>query len=270
MGVSIRETVVDLELSSICNLSCGFCPRDEIKRKNPFINDATIEQLAEHIDEDKIIWFSGMGEPFLHPDIIRIIKRLKETGTLVYTNTNGTSRQFRENVGSAVEAGIDFVNVSAYGTDAESYRRNTNRDVFSKVLEGISLLQIWGIPHRISYVVTEDTPENIRDILIKSYGVENVYLRRHYDRCFAASEQPIPKVCSLAQHYIFISSDGNVFSCVNDVKGVTNRGTDILAASKLKQERFPFGICGSCNYGGKDRKLSDGYFEAIRRLSQKE
>jgi len=206
----IKETIVDLELSSVCNLSCIYCPRDKIKRKRRFIDLSSINQLADHLDPGKIVWFSGMGEPFLHPDLTAIITILRTSGALIYTNTNATAPHFQKTLTAAQQAGLNFVNVSVYGFDTESFQFTSQRDLFLILKENIEFLKASGLPYRLSYVQTEESPPNIKDRLETTFETKHIRLLKQHHRSFAP--RPSPKIqCGLAQNYLFISSDGDIF-----------------------------------------------------------
>lgn len=122
--------LVDLELSSVCNLHCPFCYTisDEFKKKvNTKLMD--FELFKKVIDEigDKVfaIRLSLRGEPTLHPHFLDCIKyakekRIKEVSTL----TNG-SRMTLDLYKKCVEAGLDWITWSFDGL-YEEYEKNRN------------------------------------------------------------------------------------------------------------------------------------------------
>ena len=67
---------VEIEVSSACNLDCMMCPRKKSGRDGVFMDfgdyKKIIDDISENIEECHIC-LSGMGEPFLHPDIIEMI-----------------------------------------------------------------------------------------------------------------------------------------------------------------------------------------------------
>lgn len=80
---------VYIEINNVCNLNCSFCP--ETKRKPEFM---TIETFKEILDQIKpytdYIYFHVKGEPFLHPDIDKLLDISYEKGFQVNITTNGT------------------------------------------------------------------------------------------------------------------------------------------------------------------------------------
>jgi len=74
-----------------CNLRCPFCYnwRIVLDPKPPFINEETVIEILEKREKYvKAVVITG-GEPMIHKDIPRFLKRLKEKGFAVKLDTNG-------------------------------------------------------------------------------------------------------------------------------------------------------------------------------------
>ena len=99
---------VDIELTSRCNASCSFCPRDQTPHQG-LIDDRTftaaLERAVEYRDalvelqrlepgyfdtSGDTIWlsFCGMGEPLLHPRVVEYVERAAAAGLRPIINTN--------------------------------------------------------------------------------------------------------------------------------------------------------------------------------------
>ncbi|MBP3963282.1 radical SAM/SPASM domain-containing protein [Paenibacillus lignilyticus] len=78
-----------IEITSVCNLACSFCP--QTKRQASFIK---IEDFTKILDEIKphtdYIYFHLKGEPLLHPKIDQLLDLSHERGFKVNITTNGT------------------------------------------------------------------------------------------------------------------------------------------------------------------------------------
>lgn len=78
-----------IEITSVCNLACSFCP--QTKRQANFIK---IEDFTKILDEIKphtdYIYFHVKGEPLLHPKIDQLLDLSHERGFKVNITTNGT------------------------------------------------------------------------------------------------------------------------------------------------------------------------------------
>lgn len=78
-----------LEITSVCNLSCVFCPPTERKRQFISVEDFSnrLDQIKPHTD---FINLHVKGEPLLHPKIDLLLDVSHEKGFKVNITTNGT------------------------------------------------------------------------------------------------------------------------------------------------------------------------------------
>lgn len=143
--------LVDIELSSICNLKCPMCYTitDEFKRQvNVTLMDW--ELYTKIIDEigGKVpaIRLSLRGEALLHPKFVEAIRYAKDRGIKeVSTLTNGgklTLPYFHK----MVEAGIDWITISVDGT-GESYERVRKPLKFDDLLDKIKAIKQYKEEH---------------------------------------------------------------------------------------------------------------------------
>lgn len=120
-----------LEAAAMCNLACPYCvhgikaDRRVYARGGPRLLD---EALHAKVLEDiraagmgvRWMYFSGRGEPGLHPGLWRMVKRAKrlfQTNFLV--NTNGNIPFSKE----IVESGLDKIKIALDSLDQETYAR---------------------------------------------------------------------------------------------------------------------------------------------------
>ncbi len=91
---------VQLDITNICNHNCSYCTyRKESERaenidfqEKQFIETNRLLKLLEEIKEAgvKAIIIQGGGEPFVHPGIIPVLKKINELGLELGIITNGT------------------------------------------------------------------------------------------------------------------------------------------------------------------------------------
>lgn len=81
----IRDHII--EITGTCNLLCRHCYRKYGDHSN-----ITVEDVIKHVKEtdSEHILISG-GEPFLHPDIKKILTEIKKLGRKVIVLCNGTN-----------------------------------------------------------------------------------------------------------------------------------------------------------------------------------
>lgn len=125
--VSEYPLLVDIELSSLCNLTCGMCYTitDEFKKK---VNATRMdwELYKKIIDEigGKVtaIRLSLRGEATLHTKFIEAIKYAKDHGIKEVSMLTHGGKLTLPYFKKMVEAGIDWITVSADGV-GETYER---------------------------------------------------------------------------------------------------------------------------------------------------
>lgn len=120
--------LVDLELSSLCNLKCPFCytitPDFKNKVGARLMDFGLYKKIIDEIGGKVFaIRLSLRGEPMVHPQFTEAICYAKQNGILeVSTLTNG-SRLTPDFFTEIMEAGIDWITVSFDGLYGE-YERN--------------------------------------------------------------------------------------------------------------------------------------------------
>jgi MoaA/NifB/PqqE/SkfB family radical SAM enzyme len=87
--------------------------------------DADTARTAELIDEllamgTRRFHFSGSGEPFLHPDILDLLSRVKKAGAYCMINTNGTLLH-PPVIDRLMALGVDSLRVTAMAGRAKTY-----------------------------------------------------------------------------------------------------------------------------------------------------
>jgi radical SAM protein with 4Fe4S-binding SPASM domain len=117
---------VYIEITSVCNLACSFCPPTE--RESKFIQPdefaISLDQIKPHTDH---IYLHVKGEPLLHPKLDLLLKIAHDKGFKVNMTTNGTLiKKAREKLlGQAALRQINFSLHSFDGhegsTDKEGY-----------------------------------------------------------------------------------------------------------------------------------------------------
>lgn len=133
------NVVVDIELTSRCNATCSFCPRDETPHQG-LIDERTftaaLGRAVEYRDTvrefqrrspgflntpDDTIWlsFCGMGEPLLHPRVVDYIGRVAEQGLRPIINTNGALLT-PERAEALMDAGLSMACINV-GETGEQY-----------------------------------------------------------------------------------------------------------------------------------------------------
>ncbi|MEW5743877.1 MAG: radical SAM protein [Nitrospirota bacterium] len=83
---------VHIELTNVCDFSCVFCPKSEMKRPYGHMETGLAKRILSEIGKEGIaekVTFHVMGEPTLHRDFFAILEHALKEGVKVGLTTNG-------------------------------------------------------------------------------------------------------------------------------------------------------------------------------------
>ena len=176
-----------LETTNRCNLLCTTCPRTYEDLEPPA--DMSWDLFTSIVDQfpniSRVV-LHGIGEPMMVKDLPRMVRYLKDRGTYVLFNTNGTllrPKKGRE----LIDAGLDELRVSLDAAEANAFKQVRGRDWFDRIVrnvrEFVELQQRLGKREpRLSLWLTglretlEQLPAFVR--LAADVGVPAVHLQR--------------------------------------------------------------------------------------------
>jgi MoaA/NifB/PqqE/SkfB family radical SAM enzyme len=176
-----------LETTNRCNLLCTTCPRTYAELEPPA--DMSWELFTSIVDQIPRLAravLHGVGEPMLVKHLPRMVRYLKDRGTYVLFNTNGTVLNER-NGRALIEADLDELRVSFDAANAESYRVIRGKNYFNRILKNVrafrALQEREGHARpRVSAWLTglretiEELPDFVR--VAAETGVKEVHLQR--------------------------------------------------------------------------------------------
>jgi len=176
-----------LETTNRCNLLCTTCPRTYAELEPPAdMSWELFTSIVEQVPNLARAVLHGVGEPMLVKDLPRMVRYLKDRGTYVLFNTNGTALNLR-NGRALIEAGLDELRVSLDAANAKSYRAIRGKDYFQRILKNVrafrELQEREGCDKpRVSAWLTglRETVEQLSDFVrvAAETGVKEVYLQR--------------------------------------------------------------------------------------------
>ncbi len=135
-------THIFLEVTNRCNLSCVMCGRTHDGRhKEPGstgnISLRTVQKLERFYRSSTFVTATGLGEPFLNPDMTKILRYLKSRRACVSLTSNGTL--LHEDLSAAViNTGLDRIVFSIDSPVPETFRRIRVGTTLEEVLANIS------------------------------------------------------------------------------------------------------------------------------------
>ncbi|HSA06690.1 MAG TPA: radical SAM protein [Candidatus Gastranaerophilales bacterium] len=137
--------LVDLELSTVCNLKCPMCYTitDEFKSKinSEFMEFELFKKLIDEIKEKvPAIRLSLRGEPTLHPKFSECIKYAKEKGIKEISFLTNASKLTPEYFEKIMFSGVDWITISVDGLN-ETYENIRRPLKFNETLEKIKKIK---------------------------------------------------------------------------------------------------------------------------------
>jgi MoaA/NifB/PqqE/SkfB family radical SAM enzyme len=176
-----------LEVTNRCNLLCETCPRTFETLEPPADMSWTLfTQIVDQFPSIARVVMHGVGEPMLVKNLPRMIRYLKDRGTYVLFNTNGTLMQPRK-FQMLIDSGLDELRVSLDAADRETYLKVRGKDFFQRIVRDVGKFiayqrEVDAAAPRVSLWLTglKETVVQLPDFvrLAARMGVGEVYLQR--------------------------------------------------------------------------------------------
>lgn len=231
---SVREypLLVDLELSSVCNLKCPMCYTitDEFKKKvtKGFMDFYLFRRIIDEIAGKVFaVRLSLRGEATLHENFVECVKYAKKAGVReVSTLTNG-SKLRGDYLEQVIDSGIDWITISVDGT-GETYENIRRPIKYSSIVENVSrihalkqqrhsgrpVIKVQGI-----WPAVRNDPEKyyntfapITDLVAFNPLID--YLRKDEEIVYEEGF-----FCPQLYQRVVVGSDGKAMMCSNDEDG---------------------------------------------------
>ena len=252
----------DIEASSSCNEACYFCPRSEMRRTTKHMNRETMELLIDWLPDDATVMLSGLGESILNPILPEFIIRLKERGIGSCLITNGVLLD-TQRVSNLIDSGIEEIQVSLHSLAEEEYQEITvHGGDLPRVNQNLqSLAKNYSGKIRLNVVNTGQDPKMLEQLssFASEIGAE-YFERRLHNRggTIETNHEPLQDMglCGIHSAVTFITSDGDILSCVNDAAGNSTPGnirnmswkeTVSWKIENLESRLQSFEACLKCN-----------------------
>ena len=118
-SAELELKMINLELSNLCNLNCGFCLRRayDNEGKNQIMKLELLERILPELNQLEMIDLTGWGEPMAHPEFELCLEKIRKnfSGFLSLTS-NGTLLD-EEKIQALIDA---QVNIICFSLDASS------------------------------------------------------------------------------------------------------------------------------------------------------
>jgi MoaA/NifB/PqqE/SkfB family radical SAM enzyme len=176
-----------LETTNRCNLLCTTCPRTYAELEPPAdMSWSLFTSIVDQIPHLERAVMHGVGEPMLVKNLPKMVRYLKDRGTYVLFNTNGTVLNDR-NGRALIDAGLDELRVSLDAANAKAFHAIRGVDFFNRILRNVRRFRELQVREgherpRVSAWLTglketiADLPAFVR--VAADIGVKEVYLQR--------------------------------------------------------------------------------------------
>ncbi|HTZ02545.1 MAG TPA: radical SAM protein [Xanthobacteraceae bacterium] len=126
-----------LETTNRCNLLCTTCPRTYEELEPPAdMSWQLFTSIVDQIPQLQRAVLHGVGEPMLVKHLPRMVRYLKDRGSYVLFNTNGTVLN-EKNGRALIAAELDELRVSFDAANAKSYLAIRGKNYFNRILKNV-------------------------------------------------------------------------------------------------------------------------------------
>ncbi|GEM_PF-1379684 len=258
------KSMVLIEPSSVCNLSCPLCPTGtrSLKRENKFIPMKTFDRIIELTSPHAQGFILNMfGEPTFHPQFQELLEKTRPFPTWLSTNLSYDEKAAR------LLAGFDHLHVicSVDTVNPEEYTEYRIGGNYERVMENLGILAAGKCKVYPQFLVPREKYDEEEFLAFaKRHGIplENMIIKEkleHYR--LDPTESPRPGVCHSFYTGIYFTCDGYLVPCCNNVreelfiKHVDEISTmeDIFSGPEarrirkaLARDKNQFASCGRC------------------------
>lgn len=276
---------VHVEVTNHCNLACPMCVFYKQKRTKGFMDFNLFEKIIHQCKGRRPLEkmaLMGLGEPFLHPELIPMSRYAKSQGIYhIFTSTNATLLGERESKAIVSQPGFDLLIMSLDGATKSTYENIRRGADFDKVL--INILTFLNIrrclkkkrPRLVLEFLSMKENYQEKDIFVKFWkdklDNQDIILFRDVDtfggqvpdhRLSSQIPRRKRKACLQLWRDLIISWDGDVSVCCKDVNYILKVGNinessleDIWVNNKWKQLRVlhkqgrwdEIALCANCS-----------------------
>lgn len=169
---------VELHLTDICNLKCGWCTDKELRRNGATLDMQIAGELFAQLGRCKTgVTLEGGGEPTIHPHFREILQIGRRQHVDMGLITNGTA-DISDCIGD-----LKWMRVSLDASTEKEYLKEKGVDCFGRVLDNLKRCSRTRDPKGtylgIGYVLTKRNQGNLLNLIeeLDAVGVDYIYLR---------------------------------------------------------------------------------------------
>ena len=137
---------MDFENVSRCNFACTMCAVSEW-HKGQRAADMPFDEFKRLIDEQiglVEVKIQGLGEPTLQRDeFFKMIRYARDRNIWVRTTTNASLLHLNDNLRKLVDSGVNEIQISIDGADAETFEKIRKQSDFKRVVENCKAINAY-------------------------------------------------------------------------------------------------------------------------------
>lgn len=237
---------IKLEITNACNLKCIHC---YVADRDKFCKYKYLEykDICHVLEQAQMMGTTNVvltgGEPLLHPEIEKIVKKIKSMNFILTIFTNGTLIS-AENI--AFLKSCDLIEVTRYGCSKETYESTTCvKDSYKKYLSAVKILQNNGVrfieramllrtnerdiekfkkicQNRIgTYVFSKDNDNYAAKARASDRALIEYYKTSYSHNDFKRYKHN-EIICNFAQANLCIKCNGDIVPCINWPEAIGN------------------------------------------------
>jgi radical SAM protein with 4Fe4S-binding SPASM domain len=220
-------TTVTIEPTTLCNLKCPECPsgNGQLRRRKGNTEMKVYDHCINQIKKTTL-WFLlyFQGEPFLHPELFRMIEKARRNNLYTILSTNGHFLN-ATNCERIIQSGLNRIIISLDGTEEATYSQYRKNGDFHKVTEGIKQLVKTKKAMKtrapliiLQFLVFRHNQDQVKTIkeLGKSLGVDSVQVKSAQIYNYREKTEKIPTKTKYSRYSFKSNNEPELKSKLNN------------------------------------------------------
>lgn len=272
--------IAQIEPANFCNLSCPLCftTSETDSRNRSMLHLETFKKFIDDVGQYLlliILW--NWGEPFLNPNIFKMIHYAKQKNIIVHSSTNGNVKFDTDKAEELVDSGLDSLVFAVDGATQETYSKYRKKGNLNRVISNIKeivrakkrkksttpklILRFVVMQHNenelplvkklaeeleVNYFTlkTVDMPDDIGENLDSIYIPQNKKYQRYEYESGTYQRKEISFVCMRPWKRVTLDALGEIIPCEYDYKNfhtfgnINNEGEALSIWKSKKSKRF--------------------------------
>lgn len=227
--------IFQIEITSVCNMKCNFCPHPRMLRDKRHMEPEIFSEASRYFRSGQHLGLYMMGDPLLCPNFFDFVDISKRKGCLPEIATNSLALKTSEFRRRVLKAGLHYIilDMTVWKESASVMGKALgNIQAFLEDYSSMSA-SVRGLPTIALQIVTDiknqqDFPDFVAEhvrfqphkILLKRKFLDTWagQMPRHYDRTEIAPPK-IRRPCQEPFNRVAILQNGDVVPCCRDAHG---------------------------------------------------